>query len=220
VAVTHTLAGPDHYLPFLTLSASRSWTRRRPLGFTALCGLLHCLASVLLAFLLSWTIGGSGILEGVDLWRGRIAGAVLVGTGVAALLLLARRRGRTRRHRHAHGHVDGRTHDHEHAHVGEHCHAHPQAGGPLALSLALVFVVGPCEILVPLSLGAFGRHGVAGLLIVGSTFAFATALTMVLSVLVIQRGLAIVRAKAILGPLSWVPGAVLIACGLALLTGL
>ena len=51
VALVHTLSGPDHYLPFVAMSRAGSWTRRRTLWITPVCGLGHVASSILLALL-------------------------------------------------------------------------------------------------------------------------------------------------------------------------
>ena len=48
IALLHTLAGPDHYLPFIMMSRARQWPLRRSLLVTFLCGLGHVLSSVVL----------------------------------------------------------------------------------------------------------------------------------------------------------------------------
>ena len=39
IAFLHTLAGPDHYLPFVAMSKARDWTVRKTLLITFLCGI-------------------------------------------------------------------------------------------------------------------------------------------------------------------------------------
>jgi hypothetical protein len=59
----HTLLGPDHYIPFVAMARAGSWTRRKALAVTALCGVGHVAGSVVLgmvgiAFGLTLTPGG------------------------------------------------------------------------------------------------------------------------------------------------------------------
>ena len=44
----HTLAGPDHYLPFIVLAKARKWTFIRTAWITFLCGLGHVGTSVII----------------------------------------------------------------------------------------------------------------------------------------------------------------------------
>ena len=48
IALTHTLLGPDHYVPFIAIGRARGWSVRRTLVVTVLCGAAHVLSSVLI----------------------------------------------------------------------------------------------------------------------------------------------------------------------------
>ena len=58
IAVIHTFAGPDHYLPFVVLGKAEGWSYRRTMVWALLCGLGHVLSSVV--------IGGLGIWALID----------------------------------------------------------------------------------------------------------------------------------------------------------
>ncbi len=48
IAFVHTLMGPDHYLPFVSMAVARRWSWRRVVVVTLVCGLGHLLGSVAL----------------------------------------------------------------------------------------------------------------------------------------------------------------------------
>ena len=48
LGVTHTALGPDHTLPFVMLARAQSWSRRRTLWVTFVCGLGHVASALLL----------------------------------------------------------------------------------------------------------------------------------------------------------------------------
>ena len=48
IGFIHTLAGPDHYLPFVMMARARQWSQRKTLWITLLCGIGHVLSSVVL----------------------------------------------------------------------------------------------------------------------------------------------------------------------------
>jgi nickel/cobalt transporter (NicO) family protein len=158
VAITHTLFGPDHYLPFIMLARARHWSRSRTVLVTALCGLGHILSSLLLGVI--GLAAGSALahIEKLEGMRGDWAAWGLFGFGIAYLVWGVRRAIRTRSGIAAHAHGIG---IHIHAH-GDHVHAHPastEAGagadpsGRSILtfwSLFIIFVLGPCEPLIPL----------------------------------------------------------------------
>lgn len=194
VAFVHTALGPDHYLPFVALSRARNWTMRRTLAITAACGVGHVLSSLLL--------GGIGIaagfalgkLEATESHRGAIAAWLLFGIGIAYALWGVRQALRHAHHHHhhlfgGHGHTHGRLHPHaqiphEHGLDLDHIHA-PGEGDAARMrrtttfwALFLVFVLGPCEPLIPLFMlpASEGRWGTA--LATGAVFGAVTLVTM------------------------------------------
>lgn len=51
VGFSHTLLGPDHYLPFIVLSRACGWSYRKTFRITFVCGLGHILTAVVLGYL-------------------------------------------------------------------------------------------------------------------------------------------------------------------------
>ena len=115
IGFVHTLLGPDHYVPFVAMSAARRWSRARTLWITGLCGLGHVLGSV--------AIGAVGIAIGVSLhelewlegFRGDVAAWLLTAFGLAYLAWGLKKAWRARPHTHEHLHADaagvrGRVH--------------------------------------------------------------------------------------------------------------
>jgi len=165
IAVVHTVIGIDHYLPFIVLSRAGGWSLRKTLAWTFVCGLGHVLSSVALGLLgvgLGWALSSLQRFESV---RGEIAGIALIGFGVVYLAwgLWRGRRG----HTHVHVHADGSLHSHPHDHPGvepaphespEHVSAHNRT----LWVLFTIFVLGPCEPLIPLLIAPASRHDAAG----------------------------------------------------------
>ncbi|MCS6946984.1 MAG: hypothetical protein NZM12_05150, partial [Steroidobacteraceae bacterium] len=116
IAVAHTAAGPDHYIPFVALGEARGWSLRRTLWTTAACGLGHTGASLLLA--LAAAAGGWSLSRISDLqeWRGDTAAWLLLALGVAYAAWGWTRRHRRAVHTHLHAHSGGIWHTHEHDH--------------------------------------------------------------------------------------------------------
>src|SRR3954470_360567 len=78
IAGLHTLAGPDHYLPFIALSKSRGWSAGKTISWTLICGSGHVLSSVLLGLggaALGWSLSKLSWVEQV---RGGLAGWVMI----------------------------------------------------------------------------------------------------------------------------------------------
>jgi nickel/cobalt transporter (NicO) family protein len=194
VGVVHTLLGPDHYLPFVVLSKARSWTPRKTALITALCGLGHVLGSVVL--------GLAGIAVGVALFRlealeavrGDIAAWLLMAFGFAYFVWGIRRAILNRPHTHSHTHLGGLVHSHDHSHTGDHAHVHgDEKGSVTPWVLFIVFVLGPCEPLIPILMFPASRGSMSAAALVASVFAVATIGTMLGVVMSFYHGLARIR---------------------------
>lgn len=222
IALLHALAGPDHYLPFIALARARRWSRRRLLSVTALCGAAHVAASLLICALVLSLGRAAGLLERIETVRGEAAAWTLLGFGIAYTVWGIRRAARGRRHTHWHAHADGRIHRHPHDHRGEHGHLHDgrSSGALTSWGLFLVFVLGPCEPLIPLLLYAAGVGGRLGVSMVAVVFGIVTVSVMSGVVLLGVLGLSRLR----LAPLERyghaAAGLTLVACALALRFGL
>ena len=196
VAITHTLFGPDHYLPFIMLARARHWSRSRTVLVTTLCGLGHILSSLLLGAI--GLAAGSALahIEKLEGMRGDWAAWGLFGFGIAYLVWGIRKAIRTHSGIAAHAHGIG-VHIHTH---GDHVHAHPAsspAGSSAASSrsvvtfwsLFIIFVLGPCEPLIPLFVlpASRGRWDLA--LLTGIIFGLLTIALMVAVTIFVLAGL-------------------------------
>lgn len=148
IGVTHTALGPDHYVPFVLLARTRGWSRARTCWITALCGIGHVLSSLLLGSV-GLALGvGVGRLEAWEWGRGNLAAWCLVAFGLAYAAWGARKAFRERRGFEPHTHDD-----HVHLHGGgdrPHRHARPAATDVTFWTMFAIFVLGPCEPLIPL----------------------------------------------------------------------
>ncbi len=187
VGFVHTVAGPDHYLPFVAMARAGRWSLRKALTITLLCGVGHVLGSVALGSLgiaLGWSIGGLNRVEGI---RGSVAGWLLFVFGLVYFVWGLRQVGRGHRHRHFHVHADGTTHEHEHDHRFEHAHVHgpTDATRPASMvpwALFTIFVFGPCEPLIPLLMYPAAVRNPLGVVAVTVVFSAVTLLTMTAAV--------------------------------------
>jgi hypothetical protein len=195
IGVAHTLIGPDHYVPFVALARERGWSFRRTLGITTLCGAGHCASSV--------AIGTLGIVLGtsltklqvLDAARGDIAAWLLMGFG---LVLLARSVRRARRHHRANAKLE-----------------------PTVLaSLFVIFVLGPCEALIPLLMFPAATANTPAIVAVTLVFCVATVLTMLLCVGGALHALPPRFSARLSGLGGHVTGAAIALCGAAMLVGL
>jgi nickel/cobalt transporter (NicO) family protein len=217
IAVTHTVLGPDHYLPFLMLARARHWSRTRTLLVTLACGVGHVLSSIALG-MIGLAIGaGVGWVRHWETQRGDWAAWALVWIGLAYMLwgirAALRRRGGLDPHEH-------RGHVHLHLGGGGH-HHHVEVEGRDSASafwaLFIVFVLGPCEPLIPLFVLPASRGDWTLAALTGGVFGAITIGSMAVLVTIGHAGLA----RLPLGRLErWahaMAGAVVMASGLAVI---
>ncbi len=113
IAITHTLFGPDHYLPFIMLARARNWSHSRTVLVTTLCGLGHILSSLLLGAIGLAAGTAFAHVEKLEGMRGDWAAWSLFGFGIAYLVWGVRRAIRSRHGIAAHSHGIG-VHIHTH----------------------------------------------------------------------------------------------------------
>lgn len=218
IAFIHTLLGPDHYLPFIAMARARDWTMSRTLRITLLCGAGHLAGSVALG-LIGIAIGTQlSSLEWLESVRGDLAAWLLVGFGLAYTAWGLRHALRNRPHSHWHEH-GGVVHRHEHTHHRDHAHVHAAPGGKPSITpwvIFVIFVLGPCEPLIPLLMYPAARESLAGVLLVTSVFGVVTVATMLAAVWLALRGLDRLRLPRLERYAHALAGGTVLACGLAI----
>jgi sulfite exporter TauE/SafE len=193
VAVLHTLAGPDHYLPFIVMGKARKWSVARTTFWTVLCGLGHVGSSVLLA--LVGVIFGYG-LERIQFFeglRGNLAAWAMIAFGLVYLAWGLKKASRQQKHAHLHGHAGGSTHEHGHAHDLAHAHPHGETEGFKLTPWILftIFIFGPCETMIPLVMYPAAQGSWHDVWLVVGAFSFLTVGTMLAVVLLALKGISL-----------------------------
>lgn len=235
VGALHTAVGVDHTLPFVALARARRWSLRRTLGVTFACGVGHVVSSVIVG-----TVGvvlgiTTARLEAFEALRGNWAAWLLIAFGVGYALLGAVRlvRGTRRSHVHVHVHADGTVHAHGHHHHlldGRFLHSHPHGATrpaepighrQLVPVLLVIFLLGPCEALVPLMFAPAASGHVYMPWLVALSFSFATLVTMLALVAAGHSAVAAShRLNRFLGRLEphlhWVAGVTIALSGVAI----
>ena len=240
LAIVHTLLGVDHSLPFVALGRARGWTLARTLLVTAVCGAGHVASSVAIG-----ALGVAlGIATDALLWlesaRGELAAALLIGFGLAyaAWAVWSRLRGRSGAHLHAG--MDavraGAAGAMEGVAPGATAGAVPRAGGAddganaaarrtggqdasrvTPWALFIVFVLGPCEPLIPLMV----VPGIAGdwltVAAVVGVFGLLTVAVMLLTVAAAYSGVGLLASSRLTRHADVAAGLVVAASGAAVL---
>jgi nickel/cobalt transporter (NicO) family protein len=217
IGFIHTIVGPDHYVPFVVMGEARQWTIRRTMLITFLCGLGHVLSSVVVGFI--------GIAAGISLskleffesFRGNIAAWLLIIFGLVYMLISLRSLYRKKKHFHAHHHTDGTDHEHEHSHFGGHSHIHLEDRKNMTpWILFVIFILGPCEPLIPIVMYPAAEHNIHGVIIVSLLFSVVTVATMMSVVLAFRLGFSRINLRPLERYVNVIAGATILVSGLAI----
>lgn len=211
VAGLHTVTGPDHYVPFIALARTRRWSVPKTVLVTLVCGLGHVGSSVLLGLLgvaLGWSLSKISWLEAV---RGGVAGWAMLLFGVAYMLWGLRQAQRSQPHKHFDTYDDGSVYVYEHQHGGVVLPQDRRRVTPWVLFI--IFLLGPCEPLIPMLAFPAAQGSTAGILLLVSAFTFCTLLTMVAMVLLGYYGFAFFKTDQLERYIHALGGATIIVCG-------
>lgn len=190
VGLVHSLA-PDHWLPFASLAQAQGWSRKKLLVVSFLAGLGHVGSSFVLGVL--GIVLGMGLahLEGVESFRGNVAGFLLIGFGVAYALWGLK-------------------------HVRDH-HLHFHKGEIVTFwTLMAIFVFGPCEPLIPLMFLAV-QHGWSGIWLTTTAFSVTTVFMVVAQSMLAFMGLSLLPQRSLEKWSHVMAGGVIVLTGLAVM---
>jgi len=214
----HTLFGPDHYLPFIVMAQSGKWSLRKTTLITFLCGIGHVMSSVVLGSIgiaLGIAVSRLEIIEG---FRGNLAAWALIAFGLVYFVWGVQRAVRNKPHEHLHFHKGMPGHTHSHSHDVEHAHVHEAAGRKNMIPWVLftIFVLGPCEPLIPLLMYPAARNSTADMVAVALVFSITTISTMLGVVVASTLGISFIPVKRVERYLHAVSGATIALSGLAI----
>lgn len=191
----HAFVGPDHYVPFVALAKARGWSFFKTMWITFICGIGHVLSSVVIG-VIGISIGASlGLLEDIEATRGDFVKYALFAFGLAYFVYGLKKIYRSRKHTHSHSH-GGEIHVHEHSHIEEHTHSHDLEKATTFWAIFLIFVFGPCEVLIPLVMVPAAEFNWMGVISVSLVFSLATLSMMLFMVTVLTFGLDALRLDA------------------------
>jgi len=228
IGFVHTILGPDHYLPFVAMSKARNWSIRNTLAITAVCGAGHVAASVLLG-LAGLALGTLFMqVESIQKIRADMAAWLLIGFGLTYFVWGLRRAMQGVSHTHYHLHPDGTLHAHRHVHRDEHLHFHDDPvksqSKLVSITLFAVFILGPCEALIPLliypaaAVPTFGQQ-LLSIMVIVAAFGLATIATMILCVASVLFGIRRFEFACVERFSDALAGLAILMCGLLMSTG-
>ncbi|MBL7032424.1 MAG: sulfite exporter TauE/SafE family protein [Nitrospira sp.] len=147
------------------------------------------ISSVLLGFV-GVTLGiAVSKLISIESVRGNMAAWALIAFGLIYFVWGVRNAIRNKPHTHIHSHADSHKHAHTHVHTEEHTHVHKEGKSMTPWVLFVIFVLGPCEPLIPLLMYPAAKESTMGMILVTGVFSAVTIATMLGVVLVSTMGL-------------------------------
>jgi len=217
LGVIHTLLGPDHYLPFIVLSKARNWTRTRTLWITFISGVGHVGGSVILG-IIGIAMGISvHRLEAVEASRGTLVGWMIIAFGALYTAYGIYKYINRGAHFHLPAFLRPRSIRHRDLHLGEReLDGEEDKSRLTPWILFLIFVFGPCEVLIPMLVYPAAEHSTMGIFLVALVFGIATVGTMILVVFLGYKGFSMVRLKGREHQLHLFAGLVILMAGVGM----
>lgn len=203
IGFIHTLAGPDHYLPFVAISRARQWSNLKTLLVTVLCGVGHVASSVVLGLIGAFAGTEIAKLEFLESIRGDIAAWVMITFGLTYLAWGINRALRKIPHKHRINSAGGKKNS-----------------SVTFWVLFIIFVLGPCEPLIPILMYPAFKNSVIGMSIVILAFGLTTIVTMSFMVYFLGKGFSLIPQRRLERYSHALAGLVILTCGLAIKFGL
>ncbi|WP_227625947.1 hypothetical protein [Geofilum rubicundum] len=196
VGFLHTILGPDHYLPFIMIGKAREWTLKKTLWLT------FCVGGTCVEFGGDWTGRDCywGTVAKTDMagrFQGQFGGLGLIAFGLAYAVWGLKHIFRPARERIK---DEGAT----------------QSKKITPWVLFIIFVLGPCEVLIPVLMYPAANESVGALLTVTGVFGVTTLATMMGAVFLASYGLSFVSLKPIEKYTHTIAGLVIFLSGMAI----
>ena len=217
IAFFHTITGPDHYLPFIMIGRARNWSAFKTAMLTLACGFGHVFSSIILAMICIWFGSILTGIEWLEEFRGNIADWLLIAFGFAYMVWGLKWLLKSKKHTHYHVHTSGEVHDHTHSHMTSHSHVHAKDSKNITpWVLFIIFVLGPCEPLIPLMMAPASKGSLLGAFVVAGIFSAITLATMLALVMSSLSGLKMISLNKAEKYTHAIAGASILCCGLAI----
>lgn len=211
ISFLHTVAGPDHYLPFIALSRSRGWKFSKTIWWTIICGCGHVWSSVLLGLggaALGWSISKIKWLENV---RGGLAGWTLLGFGLVYSIWGIIRAQQNREHKHFDVYDDGSVYVFEHNHSETVSPKERHRVTPWVMFI--IFLLGPCEPMIPLLYFPAAKNSLYGMMLLIVVYTVFTLATMILLVTMGFYGFSFLKTNKLERYMHAIGGFTIFICG-------
>lgn len=214
----HTFIGVDHYVPFVVLSKANAWSMRKTLWIVLACGIGHVLSSTVFGFIGIALSQSVSLLVDIESIRGSLATYFMIAFGLVYTLWALRSIYLNKPHKH---HVDGHEimHDHHAIESAEtHIQEKPKSHQNVIWGLFILFVLGPCEPLIPLLMYPAATENTSALIGVTLAFSICTISMMLLLTWVGIKGLNLFKVQILEKYSHALAGSAITMCGLMILS--
>jgi len=214
IAFIHTITGPDHYVPFIALSKARGWSLGRTIFWTMVCGAGHVWSSVLLGLggaAIGWSLSKVSWLEDV---RGGIAGWVMLSFGLLYGIWGLYRAYKNNPHKHFDLGDNNDIYVYEHKHGGVVAQKDRHKVTPWVMFI--IFLLGPCEPMIPLLYFPAAQNSWEGMLILITVYTVFTLLTMLMMVSLGFYGISFLKTEKLERYMHALGGLTIFICGIGM----
>lgn len=212
----HTALGPDHYLPFIVLSKARNWSVPKTMWITFISGVGHVGGSVI--------IGLVGIALGISLHkltfieesRGDIVALLLIAFGLAYTIYGFYKFLKNGGHHHLPNFLIPRSLREIKHQVSHGLEEKVDDTKLTPWVLFIIFVFGPCEVLIPMLFIPAVQQSSTGITLVALFFGIATIATMMFIVYLGHLGTSFLKFKSKEKYMHLIAGMVILIAGLGM----
>lgn len=214
IGTVHTFIGVDHYLPFVVLSKSNMWSIKKTMLIVFICGLGHVLSSVVLGFIGLGISSSLSTLVGIEDVRGTLATYFIIVFGLCYTIYALRKLYLNKPHTHI---IDGQEIMHDH-HDSKSINDHVHKNNNVLWGLFILFVLGPCEPLIPILMYPAATLNLSALISVTLVFSVSTISMMLGLTLLGVKGLDFIKIKSLEKYGETLAGLAITLCGVLMIT--
>lgn len=212
----HTALGPDHYVPFIVLSRARRWTVPKTMWITFIAGIGHVGGSVI--------IGITGIALGISLnkltnieaFRGNIVALLLIAFGLGYTIYGSYKFLKNGGHHHLPNFLIPKKFREIKHQVAHGLDEEVDNTKLTPWILFIIFVFGPCEVLIPMLFIPAVQRSTIGIASVATFFGITTIATMMLVVYLGHLGSSFLKFKSKEKYMHLIAGLVILIAGLGM----
>lgn len=214
IGTVHTFIGVDHYLPFVVLSKSNMWSIKKTMLIVFICGLGHVLSSVVLGFIGLGISSSLSTLVGIEDVRGTLATYFIIVFGLCYTIYALRKLYLNKPHTHI---INGQEIMHDH-HDSKSINDHVHKNNNVLWGLFILFVLGPCEPLIPILMYPAATLNLSALISVTLVFSVSTISMMLGLTLLGVKGLEFIKIKSLEKYGETLAGLAITLCGVLMIT--